>query len=192
MSAYQDDTAQALEERLQSLEAEVKHLRDREAIIDCLHYYARGLDRLDRDILAAAYHEDADDHHGGFRGRPREFLDWAENIMRAEWDVSLHLIDVNNIEIEGSTAHSECYVLFTQRRRDGGGIDFGAARYLDRLEERNGQWRIAARRLIIDWTARAESLMFADIPQFPTGRRDRSDPSYERPLEVDITAGRDE
>ena len=74
-----------------------------------------------RQVLASAYHADADDHHGAFRGRPHEFVDWAVDLLSDEWDISLHLLDVNNVEIEGDTAHSECYVLFSQRRRDGGG-----------------------------------------------------------------------
>ena len=89
-------------------------------------------------------------------------------------DISLHLLDVNNVEIEGDTAHSECYVLFSQRRRDGEGLDFGGARYLDRLERRDGEWRIAARKLIIDWTARAEAMVFADIPEYESGTKDRT------------------
>lgn len=186
MSDAQGDAIRSLEAQVESLSAKVKYLSDRQAIMDCLHRYSRGLDRLDADVLASAYHDDADDHHGGFRGRPSEFVKWADDLLRSEWDISLHVLDVNNVEVEGDTAHAETYALFAQRRIDGEGIDFGGARYLDRLEEREGEWRIAARRLIIDWTARAESLSFADIPEYPTGRRDRSDPSYERPLEVDI------
>jgi hypothetical protein len=171
---------------LSELSPEVQRLVDRQAIVDCLHRYSRGLDRLDRDCLASAYHPDAADHHGAFRGRPSEFVEWATNLLRGEWDISLHVLDVNNVEIDGDVAHSECYVLFSQRRVDGEGLDFGGARYLDRLERRDGEWKIAARQLIIDWTARAQTMVFADIPEYPTGKRDRSDPSYARPLEIDL------
>jgi hypothetical protein len=177
---------QELFARIERLQEEVKRLSDRQEIVDCLHRYSRGLDRLDRECLASAYHPDAADHHGAFRGRPSEFVEWATNLLGGEWDISLHVLDVNNVEIDGDVAHSECYVLFSQRRVDGEGIDFGGARYLDRLEHREGEWKIAARQLIIDWTARAQTMVFADIPEYPTGKRDRSDLSYARPLEIDL------
>lgn len=173
---------------LAELRAEVRRLSDRQAIVDCLHRYTRGLDRLDSELLASAYHPDADDHHGGFRGRPAEFVEWAHDLLRSEWDISLHLLDVNNVDLDGDVANAECYVLFSQRRLEGEGIDFGGARYLDRLERRDGEWRIAARNLIIDWTARATAMVFSDIPEYEGGKRDRTDPSYDRPFEVDITA----
>ena len=106
--------------QIEDLQREVRRLSDRQAIVDCLHRYSRGLDRLDKEALASAYHADADDHHG-VRGRPHEFVDWAVDLLSDEWDISLHLLDVNNVEIEGDTAHSECYVLFSQRRLDGAG-----------------------------------------------------------------------
>ena len=34
---------------------------DREAITDCLYRYTRGIDRLDRDLVRSAYHDDAVD-----------------------------------------------------------------------------------------------------------------------------------
>jgi hypothetical protein len=179
------ETQQMLD-RIAQLEGEVRRLSDREAIVDCLHRYSRGLDRLDEELLSSAYHLDAADHHGGFRGHPKEFVEWATNLLRGEWDISLHVLDVNHVDIEGDMAHSECYVLFSQRRRDNEGLDFGGARYIDRLERRNGEWRIAARQLIIDWTARAQTMVFADIPEYPSGRRDRTDPSYVRPFDVDL------
>jgi hypothetical protein len=177
---------QELLDRIGELEREVRRLADHQAIVDCLHRYSRGLDRLDKELLASAYHPDAGDHHGGFRGRPHEFVEWATKLLSGEWDISLHMLDVNHVDIDGDVAHSECYVLFSQRRQDGEGLDFGGARYIDRLERLDGEWRIAARQLIIDWTARAQTMVFADIPEYPSGRRDRSDPSYIRPFDVDL------
>lgn len=182
----QDLELSQLRDQLDTLQAEVRRLADRQAIVDCLHRYSRGLDRLDLELLASAYHPDAIDHHGGFIGHPQEFVPWADELLRSEWDSSLHILDVNRVDIVGDIAHTECYVLFSQRRIDGAGLDFGGARYLDRFERRDGQWRIAARREVIDWSARVEALEFADVPEYPIGRRDRTDPSYERPLVVEL------
>ncbi len=87
------------------------------------------------------------------------------------------------IEIDGDTAHSETYCLFCQRRRDGERVlEFGGARYIDRLERRDGEWRIAARRTVMDWTAYAQTQDFGGTEDYPRGRWDREDASYERPL----------
>jgi SnoaL-like protein len=88
----------------------------------------------------------------------------------------------NRVEIQGDLAHSESYVLFAQRRRDGTKVDLGGGRYIDRLERRAGEWRIAARELVIDWTATADAATYADVASYTSGRWDRGDLSYRRPF----------
>jgi len=102
---------------LARLRETVRRLSDREEIFDCLHRYNRGLDRLDPDCVMSAYFSDADDHHGPFRGTPAEFTSWVMEHM-LQWDSSLHMLDLNNLTIEGDSADSECYVIFTQRLAD--------------------------------------------------------------------------
>jgi len=172
-----------LRRELEELRQEVRLLADRAQILDCLHRYSRGLDRFDRESLSSAYFADASDHHGAFRGSPREFVDWVTGVM-GQWDSSLHILDLNNLDIDGDAADSECYVLFTQRRADGSAIDFGGARYLDHLERRDGEWRIASRNVVFDWTGQAEVTAFPDSAAHPAASRDRGDPSYRRPLRV--------
>ena len=173
----------------ETLSPELQRLLDRQAISDCLHRYSRGLDRHDREVLASVYHEDALDHHGDFVGLRDEFVPWADELLASEWDAHTHFLDVNNVDIEGDVAHSECYVLFVQRRRDGAGVDLGGGRYIDRLERRDGEWRVMARELVIEWTARADNALYADVRAYPTGRWDRSDVSYRRPFEIELPGG---
>jgi hypothetical protein len=174
------ELAAALEE-LAELREEVRLLRDRQEIFDCLHRFNRGLDRLDSDSIRSAYFTDAVDHHGPFKGSPEAFVEWVMEHMQA-WDTSLHLLDLNNLTIEGDLADSECYVLFMQRRTSGGKLDFGGARYLDHLERRDGQWRITNRTLIVDWTAEADITSLPDTDRHPPGLRGKSDFSYQRPF----------
>ena len=47
--------------------AQIKHLIDRQAILDCLTRYCRGMDRFDRALVLSAYHPDAIDDHGARR-----------------------------------------------------------------------------------------------------------------------------
>ena len=169
---------------LQQLREQVQELLDRQAILDCVYRYARGLDRHDPEIFASVYHEDAIDHHGDFLGRRDEFVPWGLDLLASEWDSHTHFITNNRVDIEGDVAHSECYVLFVQRRRTAPQVDLGGGRYVDRLERREGVWRVAARELIIDWNAQASTVDFGGTEAYPHGTWDRSDPSYRRPFEL--------
>jgi hypothetical protein len=174
-----DDQAELAE-----LRAQVQSLTDRQEIIDCVHRYARGLDRHDEEIYASAYHVDAIDHHGPFLGRRDAFVRWGLDLLASEWDAHTHFITNIRVDIADDTAHSECYVLFAQRRRDRRAMDIGGGRYIDRLERRASGWRIAARELIVEWTAQAAIGDFGDTELYPAGAWDKSDPSYRRPLEL--------
>ena len=55
-------------------------------------------------------------------------------------------------------------------------------RYLDRLEKRDGEWRIALRRLVVDSRYITDGSVFGDWDGYPKGAQDTSDISYERPL----------
>ncbi len=67
-----------------------------------------------------------------------------------------------------------------------------SGRYIDRLEKRDGQWKIAVRRSTVElmFTADASGLqsqLFKD-QGYPAGTRDRRDLSYLRPLTLDAEA----
>jgi 3-phenylpropionate/cinnamic acid dioxygenase small subunit len=171
-------------EELNRLRTQVQEVLDRQAITDCVYRYARGLDRHDEQIYSSAYHEDAIDHHGEFLGRRDEFVPWGLALLASDWDAHTHFISNVRIDIDGDIAHSECYVLFVQRRRDRPVVDLGGGRYIDRLERRSQEWRIAARELVIEWTAEAATTEFGGTESYPRGRWDRDDPSYRRPFEL--------
>jgi hypothetical protein len=54
------------------------------------------------------------------------------------------------------------------------------ARYLDRLERRDGEWRISFRTEVIDWGRwlPVPERWFEQNNEMPKGRRDRDDLSY--------------
>ncbi len=131
---------------------------DREAIRDCLLRYARGVDRFDRELIVSAFHPGAIDVHGKFVGT---------------------------------------------MNRQGKPLNMNGGRYIDRLEKRDGVWAIVARKLVRDWAdmdtqpdmsdlssmTSTRGTLTPEMRAFMNGgqgaRRDRSDPSYERPLGVD-------
>jgi hypothetical protein len=73
------------------------------------------------------YWEDALDHHGDFLGPPTEFVPWANALHEATWAGHTHLLSPGTIEVDGDVAHSECYVFWMLRRKDGTALDGGGA-----------------------------------------------------------------
>jgi len=180
------DDIKELSETVQRLQDEVRHLRDRIEIRDVSMRLARGDDRLDKDILFTAYADDAIDDHLGFCGSREEFFEWIWDSHPRGMVTSLHHTTNQSCEIDGDTATTETYWLFTGPNKDGSNsISFG--RYLDRLERRPEGWRIVFRYATIDGVSVLEG---QEIPfQWAPGRftngvpsQTRDDPSYRRPL----------
>ena len=164
------------------LPVELQGLIDRQAILDCIHRYARALDRHDDELLASVFHPDAIDNHGPWVGGREPFVRWANHEVHSHLDAHMHHITTHSCELDGDVAHTESYVIFVHRHRDGRTITVGGGRYIDRLEKREGEWRIALRRLIMDYRYVADGSSFRDDDGYQKGTQDRGDVSYERPL----------
>ncbi len=167
-------------------EARLQQLLDRQDILDCLTRFSRGIDRFDRDLFLSAFHADATVAAGPFVGGPAECYDWAMPMHEAG-QVSTHhnLLNVT-YDIDGDTAHTETYYLFVGRNRDDSNWMAGG-RYVDRLERREGEWRIALRTNVVEWSGMAPTtpLPFADVADIArngSAARSRADISYRRPL----------
>lgn len=173
---------------LAKLQQGLDYLLDRQAIADCVNRYGRGIDRHDVEILSSVFHPDGLDEHGNVVNRAADFAEWANALHSNTFDLHTHNITTHNCEIDGDMAHCESYVLFGLLTKDKEAVWLGSGRYLDRLEKRAGEWRIAARRTLIDWMFTADASPLRDpyyIAQgYPAGTHDKSDPSYERPLVV--------
>ena len=55
----------------------LRNLEARRQIEAALARVARGVDRLDRELMISGYHPEAMDYHGSFEGSPTEFADWV-------------------------------------------------------------------------------------------------------------------
>jgi hypothetical protein len=131
---------------------ELDFLIDREKIRDCLARLSRGEDRRDVELIRGCYWPDATDDHGVFVGSFEDYLAWvvpgAPSIP-----VTLHTLGQSVIELRGTSAFVETHVTAYHR------IDTGSqardvvigGRYLDRMEKRGRQWRIAHRVMVNDW-----------------------------------------
>jgi ketosteroid isomerase-like protein len=160
-------------------------LLDREAIREAMARYYRGVDRLDADLIESAYHPDAFDDHGPFKGLRDEFVAWVVPFMRREYVSTSHHLTTQSIEVQGDVAHVETYVLAVQEKHMGEEVLqlVANSRYVDRFERRDGDWRIA-RRVVVTDSARTDTVApwagTSPISSMTRGTRDRTDPVYRR------------
>ena len=164
----------------------LRRIADQAEIIECLHTYARAMDRFDRELARSVYHEDAIDDHGNFRGPANEFIEWAMTVPGGQFRHQ-HYITNFNVELDGDQAHVESYYLFVATDNDPSApLKLYGGRYVDRFERRCGRWAIAARKLIPEWKTECASLTTPETRAADARAgviaRDRSDLSYLRPL----------
>jgi hypothetical protein len=165
-------------------DSDVQVLLDRQAIADVVLRYCRGIDRLDLELVRGCYHPDATDEHGTFTGTRDEYVDWVVGIL-GRFTGTMHVVANQLIEVDGDRAQSETYgvayhwgePLDDERRNFTTGF-----RYVDRFERRDGEWRIARRVAVREWThvvPAAQQLVIAPERDGRRGRRDRDDAIYE-------------
>jgi hypothetical protein len=87
------------------------------------------------------------------------------------------------VQLEGDVAFAEHYAQASHRTRPEGdkpAMDWVVnVRYVDRMERRNGEWRIADRVVVLD-SQRSDPVPdnLAVLENSNVGRRDKDDPSY--------------
>jgi len=131
----------------------IADLLARQEITDVMFRYARGIDRLDLDLVRDCYHPDAYDDHGAFAGSVDDFLNAAGPFL-ARWTATQHFMGNMLIELDGDRARVETYAVAYHRREDDAGNgkdDVMGIRYVDRFEKRAGAWKIAHRVVSTEW-----------------------------------------
>ena len=183
----------------------VQELHDRQAILDVINTYSRGVDRLDRDLIVSVFHPDALDDHGVFIGSREQFADWAIANHSATHQSHLHCIFNHTCDLDGDVAHTETYYMFVAMNRAGNGaaeaLASSGGRYIDRLEKRDGRWAISVRVCLREWAPlkaivepldQSKLTVVQNQPEAiralmrggPQPKRDREDLSYLRPLTI--------
>ena len=178
------------DDELEQLRQDVQHLKDRVAILDCVAAHARGCDRHDVELLSGTYHDDGVDVHGNTVNAGPAYADWANGVHAATSVNHLHHVTTHSCVIDGDEAHAESYVTVTLLSPDATTATVMCGRYVDRLERRDGQWRIAVRRATVELAYTADARLLQSkhfVAQgYEHGTRDRSDLSYERPLSATL------
>jgi len=174
----------------------LSRLLDRSAIQDLLARYARGVDRRDWALVRSTFHEDALDDHGDFKGNVDGFIEWVKR-RHATIPQSMHFLGNCLIEFaDDDTAVVETYFLALQRLDAdtnktafamlGGreidtsrGIDMEVlGRYVDRMERRHSDWRIARRVVVFEAIRIQPNGGPALNPNWCTAKRDATDPLF--------------
>lgn len=140
---------------------------------DVLTRYCRALDRADLALMETVYWPDGEDIHGIYVGRASEFMPFIIGEITRYFAMGTHCLLNVHIDVAGDIATAESYLYSACRVRAdmieailgsryfgqmaGRGLDpdnamfVMAGRYLDRLERRDGEWRILRRQVVTDW-----------------------------------------
>lgn len=133
----------------------IDQLLAKQEIADVIHRYARGIDRMDFDLVRSCYHADAYDDHGSMKGDVDTFVRGAEHFL-PKFVATMHFMGNMLIDVEpdATVARAETYAVAYHREElaDGSGRDdIWGIRYVDRFERRDGAWLIAHRVVAQEW-----------------------------------------
>ncbi len=164
-------------------DARLQQVLDRIAIEDCLYRYCHAVDRCDAELLRSVYWPDATDDHVFWQGNAEAFVEFCMPILKSR-DQTMHSITNVLIRIDGDEARVQSYYRAYERlrRKDGTPNDVTMyGRYLDRMEKRGEEWRIAERKVVMDWWRIYDDSADWDRGVFGTkfevGKRGDEDPS---------------
>jgi len=165
-----------------NLESKLQELIDEREIRQVLLRYFRGVDRCDVDLIDSCYHDDATDDHGNWIKHGSEIAQHIVTLVSPGAAKAMHFVGNMLIEVEGDIAFAESYVL-AYRAYEREGVPYTrvrAVRFIDRLEKRQGEWRISERVVVDDWNRVDEVTQTqegADL--FRYGSKDKNDPVYQ-------------
>jgi hypothetical protein len=150
--------------------------------------YCRGIDRLDEALIRSVFHPDAVIHHqpwydGGVDKYLELVLASAKGQLEGSW---CHMVTNELTRVDGERAASEWYLFQLNRVQDAGKpVDhILAARFLERLEQRNGVWKVSERALVrdvirLDPVGEQWSAAWPALARGATGKRGQEDLSYQ-------------
>lgn len=186
----------------------LEELADREAVRQAIYTWFRAVDRVDEELAYRAFWPEATMEGVGPKRPARDFIPallGPDGRFRHGYTHTNHYALNILIDWRGETAEAETYAIAYHRLpRDrealertlgprfqelGGDPDRDydltvGLRYMDRFEKRQGVWKVAAKKLILDWTRAGlyagltQGGMFAALPHHAR-RGDRSDATYD-------------
>jgi hypothetical protein len=191
------------------LDDALTRLLDKQACAEVMMTYCRAIDHRDEALLRSVFHPDSWHRHGfegpssdpsrpSSPGKPGDFVAFALGVLATHTHTHHQLGNIF-VEIEdATTAFTEAYFTAYHRMRAKGDplasanaydtpMDFWVGgRYMDRMEKRDGVWKIAARIGMTDWM-RLEppsSQGYFATPADLRSRQDTGDMVYRRRVEL--------
>jgi hypothetical protein len=172
----------------QHLETKLRELIDRQEIWSVLLRYARGLDRMDAELVRSCYHEGAVDDHHVYVGTPEGFLEWVFRTSLRVDQIDHHGLNNHTCELDGDDAYCETYYTFVGSNAVPPHL-LSIGRYVDHFQRRSGVWKIANRACVIEKLFELQEMPGGTPPRDGMGigapvpaTRDRDDVSYHRPV----------
>jgi hypothetical protein len=169
---------------------DLKLLADRAAIADVINRFAHVVDRHRWDLVYEVFHRDATSRFLASVRTVDEFVASGKNML-GPLTATLHQTGNMLIEVQGDTAWCETYVTAFHAVPTSappgtfwGGRDepyegVAGGRYVDRLERRDGRWKIAERQTLVEWR-HDQPVRDGGLGQVPAefrGQRGDADPS---------------
>jgi hypothetical protein len=161
----------------------VREVADRLAIAHVLTLYSRGIDRCDLETLNSTFWPDGTAQYGAQAQNAHEWAAATVGALKA-MNRTFHSLSNMLITVAGDRAEAETYCTAYHEVPGPGGLTemVVGGRYLDRLEKRGGEWKIARRIYVMDWNRNVPSTAQWDTGLYATlvnrGARWPGDPLY--------------
>ena len=159
----------------------MNELESRARIEDSLRSYCRGIDRLHAPSIEAAFHPGAVlDDYGAEPFMIEAFVPYVLESLARQFVATQHRLSNITVNVDGDSALAESYVLATHvAEHDTGRTMYTfTGRYIDRFENRDGDWRIVHRSLRNDWSSVEQMGDKMSGPYMPSGRAGTPDPFF--------------
>jgi hypothetical protein len=181
-------------------ETPMQRLTDQFAIRDVLARYARGVDRREWDLVRSAFHPDAWDDHGAYRGGVDGMIEWVrrrhESIEQAMHFLGNCLVEFADDDTALVETYYSAYLRLGPEATESRSMLLGDStasahvdttvlgRYIDRFERRHGEWRIA-RRVSLYEAIRVEPVADPSRnPEYDWAARDQTDAVFKMRRDV--------
>lgn len=165
------------------MDPRLQEMLDHHEIRRLLAEYCHGCDRTDAALMGSVYTgDDSFDDHGQVKASGPEYARIMTDVIRERTTVVSHILGQSLISVDGDTASSETFffAMLQLKGRDGEPrLNQLAGRFVDRLERRDGKWKIRHRVAVRDTSImlKMEDASGEDSTLLLTaGRRDRDDP----------------
>jgi ketosteroid isomerase-like protein len=163
------------------MDPRLQDMLDHHEIRKTLAEYCHACDRADVEMMASVYTgDDSFDDHGHVKAPGPEYARVMTDLMLKRTDAASHILGQSLIEVDGDAAAAETFffALFHIPSEDGPArLNQLAGRFVDRLERKDGKWKIRNRTCVRDTSISltVERDDYASYGLAP-GMRDASDP----------------